>query len=51
MLGNLIAEDGHKNVGVIYQNDSYGTGLYGVFKEVFEASRRHRRRRAVLQHG
>ena len=38
VLGNLIAEDGHKNIGVIYQNDAYGTGLFGVVKEVFEAS-------------
>ena len=38
VLGNLIAEDGHKNIGVIYQNDAYGTGLYGVVKEVFESS-------------
>jgi branched-chain amino acid transport system substrate-binding protein len=38
VLGNLIAEDGHKNIGIIYQNDAYGTGLYGVVKEVFEAS-------------
>ena len=38
VLGNLIAEDGHKNIGIIYQNDAYGTGLFGVVKEVFEAS-------------
>ena len=38
MLGNLIAEDGHKNIGIIYQNDAYGTGLFGVVKEVFEAA-------------
>ena len=38
VLGNLFAEDGHKNIGIIYQNDAYGTGLYGVVKEVFEAS-------------
>jgi branched-chain amino acid transport system substrate-binding protein len=38
VLGNLIAEDGHKNIGIIYQNDAYGTGLLGVVKEVFEAS-------------
>lgn len=38
VLGNLVAEDGHKNIAIIYQNDAYGTGLYGVVKEVFEAS-------------
>ncbi len=35
VLGNLVAEDGHKNVAVLYQNDSYGTGLNAVFQEVF----------------
>jgi branched-chain amino acid transport system substrate-binding protein len=38
VLGNLIAEDGNSNIGIIYQNDAYGTGLFGVVKEVFEAS-------------
>lgn len=38
VLGNLVAEDGHKNIGIIYQNDAYGTGLNAVVKEVFEAS-------------
>lgn len=38
VLGNLIAEDGHKNIAILYQNDAYGTGLNGVVKEVFEAS-------------
>lgn len=38
VLGNLIAEDGHKNIGIIYQNDAYGTGLFGVVKEVFEGT-------------
>jgi branched-chain amino acid transport system substrate-binding protein len=38
VLGNLLAEDGRKNVAVLYQNDSYGTGLNAVFKEVFEGS-------------
>ncbi|GAA2002864.1 ABC transporter substrate-binding protein [Microbacterium ulmi] len=38
VLGNLIAEDGHKNIGIIYQNDAYGTGLYGVVKDVFEST-------------
>ncbi|MGX5772364.1 ABC transporter substrate-binding protein [Microbacterium trichothecenolyticum] len=35
VLGNVVAEDGHKNVAVLYQNDSYGTGLNEVFQEVF----------------
>jgi branched-chain amino acid transport system substrate-binding protein len=35
VLGNLVAEDGHKNVAVIYQNDSYGTGLNKVFQDTF----------------
>lgn len=38
VLGNLIAEDGHSNIAILYQNDAYGTGLFGVVKEVFEAS-------------
>jgi branched-chain amino acid transport system substrate-binding protein len=38
VLGNLVAEDGHKNIGIIYQNDAYGTGLYGVVKDTFEAT-------------
>ncbi|RLK47918.1 ABC transporter substrate-binding protein [Microbacterium telephonicum] len=38
VLGNLVAEDGHKNIGIIYQNDAYGTGLYGVVKDVFEST-------------
>ena len=38
VLGNLLAEDGKNNVAVLYQNDSYGTGLNAVFKETFEAS-------------
>ena len=27
VLGNLIAEDGHETLGILYLNDSYGTGL------------------------
>ena len=27
VLGNLIAEDGNENLGIIYLNDAYGTGL------------------------
>ena len=38
VLGNLVAEDGHKNVAVLYQNDSYGTGLNKVFQDTFTAS-------------
>ncbi len=38
VLGNLVAEDGHKNIGIIYQNDAYGTGLFGVVKQVFEGT-------------
>jgi branched-chain amino acid transport system substrate-binding protein len=38
VLGNLLAEDGHSNVAVLYQNDSYGTGLNDVFKEVFTST-------------
>jgi len=35
VLGNLVAEDGHSNVAVLYQNDSYGTGLNKVFQDTF----------------
>ena len=35
VLGNLVAEDGHENVAVLYLNDSYGTGLNDVFQETF----------------
>ncbi|QAY70826.1 ABC transporter substrate-binding protein [Xylanimonas protaetiae] len=38
VLGNLIAEDGHKTLGIIYQNDAYGTGLDAQIKETFEAA-------------
>lgn len=38
VLGNLVAEDGHKNIGILYQNDAYGTGLFNVVKEVFEST-------------
>ncbi|WP_457100143.1 ABC transporter substrate-binding protein [Microbacterium sp. P5_E9] len=38
VLGNLVAEDGKKSVAVIYQNDSYGTGLNKEFKSNFTAS-------------
>ena len=35
VLGNVVAEDGHENVAVLYLNDSYGTGLNAVFQETF----------------
>jgi len=38
VLGNLVAEDGKSNVAVIYQNDSYGTGLNKVFQDTFKSS-------------
>ncbi len=38
VLGNLIAEDGHKNVASIYLNDSYGTGLNQFFTAAFEGA-------------
>jgi len=38
VLGNLVAEDGKSNVAVIYQNDSYGTGLNTVFQDTFTGS-------------
>ncbi|AMB57713.1 ABC transporter substrate-binding protein [Microterricola viridarii] len=38
VLGNLIAEDGNSTLGIIYQNDAYGTGLADTTKKNFEAS-------------
>jgi len=38
VLGNLIAEDGNETLGIIYQNDAYGTGLEKVVNEVFTAA-------------
>jgi branched-chain amino acid transport system substrate-binding protein len=38
VLGNLVAEDSRKNVAVLYQNDSYGTGLNKVFQDTFKQS-------------
>jgi len=38
VLGNLIAEDGHKNIAMIVLNDSYGTGLAQFTTEAFEAA-------------
>ncbi|KQW07986.1 hypothetical protein ASC66_03290 [Leifsonia sp. Root4] len=37
VLGNLIAEDGNSTLGIIYQNDAYGTGLAETTKTNFEA--------------
>ncbi|MCU1438574.1 MAG: amino acid transporter substrate-binding protein [Naasia sp.] len=36
VLGNLIAEDGVQSLGMIVQNDSYGTGLAKYVQEAFE---------------
>ena len=38
VLGNLIAEDGNETLGIIYQNDAYGTGLEKVVNETFTAA-------------
>lgn len=38
VLANTIAEDEHKTLGIIYQNDPYGQGLEGAIKEVFEST-------------
>jgi len=38
VLGNQIAEDGHKTLGIIYQNDPYGTGLAEAITTTFEGS-------------
>lgn len=38
VLGNLIAEDGHQTLGIIYLNDAYGTGLEAALTENFEAA-------------
>jgi branched-chain amino acid transport system substrate-binding protein len=38
VLGNLIAEDGAKTLGIIYQNDAYGTGLDAAIKSTFEGT-------------
>ena len=38
VLATVIAEDGHENLGIIYLNDAYGTGLEASLKENFEAS-------------
>lgn len=36
VFGNLIVEDGYKMLGVIYQNDVYGMGLFDNIKLMFE---------------
>ncbi|UJP11845.2 ABC transporter substrate-binding protein [Microbacterium elymi] len=38
VLGNLLAQDKKKSLGVIFQNDAYGNGLYQAIKKTFEAS-------------
>lgn len=38
VLGNLIAEDGHQALGIIYLNDAYGTGLEASLTETFEST-------------
>ncbi|WP_313477438.1 ABC transporter substrate-binding protein [Microbacterium sp.] len=38
VLGNQIAEDGNTTLGIIYQNDPYGTGLAEAIKATFESA-------------
>jgi len=38
VLGNLIAADGNETLGIIYLNDSYGTGLTEFTTEAFEGA-------------
>ncbi len=38
VLANQVAEDGHKTLGIIYQNDPYGTGLFEAIKATFEST-------------
>ncbi|QFG68760.1 ABC transporter substrate-binding protein [Ornithinimicrobium pratense] len=38
VLGNMIAQDGVMNLGIIYLNDAYGTGLEATLTETFEAA-------------
>lgn len=38
MLGNQIAEDGNTTLGIIYQNDPYGTGLAEAIGATFESA-------------
>lgn len=38
VLGNLIAEDGNSTLGIIFQNDAYGTGFADTTKKAFESA-------------
>jgi branched-chain amino acid transport system substrate-binding protein len=38
VLGNLVAQDGVVNLGILYLNDAYGTGLEATLTETFEAA-------------
>ncbi|QTV79296.1 ABC transporter substrate-binding protein [Microbacterium sp. NIBRBAC000506063] len=38
VLGNLVAEDGHETLGIIWLNDPYGSGLNDATTENFEAA-------------
>jgi branched-chain amino acid transport system substrate-binding protein len=38
ILGNLITQDGHQRVGVLYLNDDYGIGLFENAKVAIEAA-------------
>ncbi|USQ78309.1 ABC transporter substrate-binding protein [Ornithinimicrobium faecis] len=38
VLGNLIASDGVVNLGILFLNDAYGTGLEAQLTETFEAA-------------
>ena len=38
VLANLIAADGAKTLGIIYQNDAYGTGLNDALTTTFEGT-------------
>ncbi len=38
VLASQIAEDGHQTLGIIYQNDPYGTGLFEAIKATFEST-------------
>lgn len=38
VLANQIAEDGHSSLGIIYQNDPYGKGLFQSIKKTFEGT-------------
>ena len=38
VLGNLIAEEGHETLGILYMNDAYGSGLEAATAEWFESA-------------